>query len=139
MREVTDTEIWNYAKAHGFVIVSKDSDFQARSLFYGHPPKFIWLRVGNCSVLGHTSDECSINNQVIVEGFQLVCLLAVLRCGCRCRTLYRIRILQVRIRDGDWRRCAHRDCRRSSQSGGEVKDVDRVKAGDAPLAVDYFD
>ncbi len=37
-------------KAHGFVIVSKDSDFQARSLLYGHPPKFIWLRVGNCSV-----------------------------------------------------------------------------------------
>ena len=51
MREVTDTEIWNYAKAHGFVIVSKDSDFQARSLLYRASPKFIWLRVGNCSVL----------------------------------------------------------------------------------------
>ena len=32
MRDATDTVIWEYAKASGFVIVSKDSDFQARSL-----------------------------------------------------------------------------------------------------------
>ncbi|AFY61324.1 DUF5615 family PIN-like protein [Synechococcus sp. PCC 6312] len=43
-----DTVIWNYAKTHGFIIVSKDSDFHQRSLLYGHPPKFIYLRVGNC-------------------------------------------------------------------------------------------
>jgi len=29
------------------VIVSKDSDFHQRSLLYGHPPKFIYLRIGN--------------------------------------------------------------------------------------------
>jgi len=50
MRDATDTQIWEYAKTHDFVIVSKDSDFQARSLLYGSPPKFIWLRVGNCPV-----------------------------------------------------------------------------------------
>jgi predicted nuclease of predicted toxin-antitoxin system len=50
MRDASDTEIWEYAKAHDFVIVSKDSDVQARSLLYGSPPKFIWLRVGNCPV-----------------------------------------------------------------------------------------
>lgn len=44
-----DVLIWEYAKANGFVIVSKDSDFHQRSLLYGHPPKFIYLRVGNCS------------------------------------------------------------------------------------------
>ena len=27
LREATDSEIWEYAKQHGFVIVSKDSDF----------------------------------------------------------------------------------------------------------------
>jgi predicted nuclease of predicted toxin-antitoxin system len=43
-----DVIIWEYAKANGFVIVSKDSDFHQRSLLYGHPPKFIYLRVGNC-------------------------------------------------------------------------------------------
>ena len=43
-----DATIWEYAKKNGFVIVSKDSDFHQRSLLYGHPPKFIFLRVGNC-------------------------------------------------------------------------------------------
>ena len=50
MVEATDTQIWECALANGFAIVSKDSDFQARSLLLGHPPKFIWLRVGNCPV-----------------------------------------------------------------------------------------
>jgi predicted nuclease of predicted toxin-antitoxin system len=44
-----DVVIWEYAKVNGFVIVSKDSDFHQRSLLYGHPPKFIYLRIGNCS------------------------------------------------------------------------------------------
>lgn len=48
LRDATDTVIWQHARQHGFVIVSKDSDFQQRSLLLGHPPKFIWLRVGNC-------------------------------------------------------------------------------------------
>ncbi|MHC5727113.1 MAG: DUF5615 family PIN-like protein, partial [Nostoc sp.] len=42
-----DVIIWEYAKAHDFVIASKDSDFHQRSLLYGHPPKFIYLRIGN--------------------------------------------------------------------------------------------
>lgn len=47
---VEDVELWNYAKTYGFTIVSKDVDFQKRSLLYGFPPKFVWLRLGNCSV-----------------------------------------------------------------------------------------
>ncbi len=43
-----DALIWEYAKANNFVIVSKDADFHQRSLLYGHPPKFIYLRIGNC-------------------------------------------------------------------------------------------
>lgn len=43
-----DALIWEYAKINAFVIVSKDSDFHQRSLLYGHPPKFIYLRIGNC-------------------------------------------------------------------------------------------
>ncbi len=42
-----DALIWEYAKVNDFVIVSKDSDFHQRSLLYGHPPKFIYLRIGN--------------------------------------------------------------------------------------------
>jgi predicted nuclease of predicted toxin-antitoxin system len=44
-----DQEIWDLAAKQDFAIVSKDSDFQSRSLLYGHPPKVIQLRVGNCS------------------------------------------------------------------------------------------
>jgi predicted nuclease of predicted toxin-antitoxin system len=42
-----DGIIWEYAKANSFVIVSKDSDFHQRSLLYGYPPKFVYLRIGN--------------------------------------------------------------------------------------------
>ncbi|MBV8436834.1 MAG: DUF5615 family PIN-like protein [Silvibacterium sp.] len=45
----SDVAIWEYAKAHGYVIVSKDSDFFERSVLYGIPPKVIWVRAGNCS------------------------------------------------------------------------------------------
>lgn len=48
LNNTDDAVIWEYAKTNGFVIVSKDSDFHQRSLLYGHPPKFIYLRVGNC-------------------------------------------------------------------------------------------
>jgi len=48
LRDSGDNEVWDYAKLNGFIIVSKGSDFQQRSLLYGFPPKFIWLRVGNC-------------------------------------------------------------------------------------------
>jgi predicted nuclease of predicted toxin-antitoxin system len=50
LRDSDDDAIWQYAKLNGYVIVSKDSDFQQRSLLYGAPPKFIWVRVGNCTV-----------------------------------------------------------------------------------------
>ncbi|MHB1309844.1 MAG: DUF5615 family PIN-like protein, partial [Limisphaerales bacterium] len=43
-----DADVWEYARTEGFVIVSKDSDFEQRSILHGHPPKCIWLRVGNC-------------------------------------------------------------------------------------------
>jgi predicted nuclease of predicted toxin-antitoxin system len=45
----SDRAIWQYARDHGLVIVSKDEDFQQLSVLYGMPPKVIWLRLGNCS------------------------------------------------------------------------------------------
>jgi predicted nuclease of predicted toxin-antitoxin system len=50
LRDANDIDIWEYARTHDFVIVSKDSDFQQQSLLKGSPPKFVWLRVGNCKV-----------------------------------------------------------------------------------------
>ena len=48
LKEVEDGDVWDWAKRHEFAIVSKDTDFHQRAIVFGHPPKFIWLRVGNC-------------------------------------------------------------------------------------------
>ena len=48
LNEADDTVIWAWAKQHGFTIASKDTDFHQRAILLGHPPKVIWLRVGNC-------------------------------------------------------------------------------------------
>ena len=47
LRGAEDHEIWDHAWAHGFAIVSKDTDFRERSYLEGFPPKIIWLDVGN--------------------------------------------------------------------------------------------
>jgi predicted nuclease of predicted toxin-antitoxin system len=48
LEHADDTAVWNFAKQNSFAIVSKDADFHQRSLVHGHPPKFIFLRIGNC-------------------------------------------------------------------------------------------
>lgn len=44
-----DRVIADWARQRGFTIVSKDTGFYQTSVAFGAPPKFIWLRVGNCS------------------------------------------------------------------------------------------
>jgi predicted nuclease of predicted toxin-antitoxin system len=39
-----DREIWDFAKANNFIIVSTDSDFYEFAATLGAPPKVIWLR-----------------------------------------------------------------------------------------------
>jgi len=51
-----DAEIWRFAKANGFTIVTKDDDFEQRSILDGHPPKVVWVRLGNC----RTSDVATL-------------------------------------------------------------------------------
>jgi predicted nuclease of predicted toxin-antitoxin system len=47
-----DGDVWEYAKVHGFAIVTKDADFYNRSNKVGAPPKVIWIRLGNCTTAG---------------------------------------------------------------------------------------
>ena len=47
LEHASDWDIWCYARDHGFVIVSKDSDYYDLSLVHGEPPKIIWLKTGN--------------------------------------------------------------------------------------------
>jgi predicted nuclease of predicted toxin-antitoxin system len=44
-----DTNVWEYAKMNGFVIVSKDEDFHHLSFVQGAPPKVIGISLGNCT------------------------------------------------------------------------------------------
>lgn len=44
-----DREVWNYARQHDYLIVTKDVDFSEFSILQGFPPKIIWIRRGNCS------------------------------------------------------------------------------------------
>ncbi len=47
--EATDEAVWQYAAQQDFTIITKDADFHQRSFLFGHPPKVVWLRCGNCS------------------------------------------------------------------------------------------
>ena len=48
LHAASDEDIWARAAAGRFVIVTKDDDFRQRSFLCGHPPKVIWVRLGNC-------------------------------------------------------------------------------------------
>lgn len=50
LAQADDAAIWNHSRDGGYTLVSKDSDFQQRSLLLGAPPKVVWLRVGNCPI-----------------------------------------------------------------------------------------
>ncbi|MGD0480520.1 MAG: DUF5615 family PIN-like protein [Terracidiphilus sp.] len=39
-----DSAVWEFAKAHGFAIVTADADFYELATTVGPPPKVIWLR-----------------------------------------------------------------------------------------------
>lgn len=49
LREAGDAEIWTFAATNGFTIVTKDEDFNARSVVLGFPPKVVWIQTGNCA------------------------------------------------------------------------------------------
>ncbi|MFN8579366.1 MAG: DUF5615 family PIN-like protein [Gemmatimonadaceae bacterium] len=45
----SDSAVWELARAHGCLLVTKDEDFHRLSVLRGAPPKVVWLRVGNCT------------------------------------------------------------------------------------------
>ncbi len=49
LERAEDEAVWTHAREHDLVIVSKDADFHQRSFVFGHPPKVVWIRKGNCS------------------------------------------------------------------------------------------
>lgn len=49
LREATDEEIFQAAKAAGAALMTKDSDFVKMHHLRGAPPQIIWLTCGNTS------------------------------------------------------------------------------------------
>jgi predicted nuclease of predicted toxin-antitoxin system len=50
LASVADGVIWEFARDHGYVFITKDKDFANLSLAHGAPPKVILIQTGNCSV-----------------------------------------------------------------------------------------
>ncbi|WP_319418649.1 DUF5615 family PIN-like protein [Pleurocapsa sp. FMAR1] len=66
---VSDTEVWEYARKEGFLIVTKDADFSDVCTLRGFPPKIIWIIRGNCKTANieailrnHYDDIEALNN-----------------------------------------------------------------------------
>jgi predicted nuclease of predicted toxin-antitoxin system len=49
LESADDAAIWEYARQGGFVIATKDADYEQLSMMKGFPPKVIWIRTGNCT------------------------------------------------------------------------------------------
>lgn len=49
LESASDKEVWHKAKDDGYVIVTRDADFQELSLVWGQPPKVIRLKTRNQS------------------------------------------------------------------------------------------
>ena len=65
--EADDIEIWNYAVEKEFHILTKDNDFEERSLLKGCPPKIIHLLCGNQITLYILN--LVIKNKEIIQNF----------------------------------------------------------------------
>ena len=68
LERADDRTIWQYAKNNGFVIVTRDADFEELSTYLGQPPQVIWIRVPNQS-------KASVLNLLVTHHEAIVCAL----------------------------------------------------------------
>ena len=47
LEQADDRTIWRYAKDNGYIIVTRDADFEELSAIHGAPPPVIWIRIPN--------------------------------------------------------------------------------------------
>ncbi len=73
-RNPTDSQIWEFARQHDLVIISKDADFSDRIITNSPPPRVVHLRFGNlrkknstpCSpAFGRKSKRCSKSHKLV--------------------------------------------------------------------------
>ncbi len=66
LESASDRVVWQKAKDDGYVIVTRDSDFQELSLVWGQPPKVVRLRTLN-QTRAATLKVLIDNQELIVE------------------------------------------------------------------------
>jgi len=69
MESASDTQVWEKAKQDGFVIVTRDADFQELSLVWGQPPQVIRLKTLN-QTRAATLKVLIANRDMIVESLE---------------------------------------------------------------------
>ncbi len=69
LEDASDLAIFNYAKTHGYAIVTFDSDFVDLNVVKGIPPKIIWLKTGNLTT--KSISELLRNNILFIRSFLL--------------------------------------------------------------------
>lgn len=73
LESASDNEVWEYAKANAFTIVTRDADFEDMSIVRGHPPQIIWLRTPNqtkASVLNILLQHRDIIEHALIQNNQ---------------------------------------------------------------------
>ncbi|UII74693.1 DUF5615 family PIN-like protein [Flagellimonas sp. HMM57] len=63
----SDIEIWKYAKANKFTIITFDADFFDLNTLYGGPPKIIWLKTGNMTT--NSIAQLFIDQETLIKDF----------------------------------------------------------------------
>jgi predicted nuclease of predicted toxin-antitoxin system len=67
-RFTSDEDIWDYAAAHGFVIVTADSDFLELAAVRGTPPKVV--RLENCNYRTSQAEELLRRNAILIADLE---------------------------------------------------------------------
>ena len=76
MQSASDKEVWQKAKDDGYIIVTRDADFQELSLVWGQPPQVIRLKIPNqtrgaaLKILLESKE--SISNALLAQGLASV-------------------------------------------------------------------
>lgn len=78
LENLTDMQIWEYARINHFTIVTFDADFFDIANLKGHPPKIVWLRTGNTTTIN--LEKLFIDKRELIADFILNPVLKNIAC-----------------------------------------------------------
>ena len=67
LKDASDVVIFDYAKNHGYAVVTFDADFVDLNVVRGIPPKIIWLKTGNLTT--KSISDLLKNNISVIHDF----------------------------------------------------------------------